>query len=236
MKIREALLRQRLLPFSRLAKAKQMKQSEKLDLILRGLYQHMNDGLYWPISEVLKPLGIQLNFEELWRLAHRLHDDGYIESPISDGQDVICKITSYGIEYCEESSYTYTGQSIITNAYNITVEDSQNVSVVGTSENVTFSQSSHPSEERFPNVEKIPLRLLLRNLTGPQVWMIISSLVVLIVSTFMLGYSVGQWKLERKQDQLSATIENQKKQIDLLTAQKDSLLRLQKQPANREYK
>jgi hypothetical protein len=120
-----------------------MKQSEKLDLILRGLYEHMNDGQYWSITEILKPLGIQLNFEELWRLTHRLYEDNYIHQPISNVKDVLCKINSYGIEYCEEDSYTYTGHSIITNTYNISITDSPNATIVSNSQNVSISINNY---------------------------------------------------------------------------------------------
>lgn len=118
-----------------------MKQSEKLDLILRGLYQHRDEGI-WGIDEILQSYGLSISNEEIWRLAHRLKDDGYIDGPyIGDGKPT-CRINTYGIEYCEESSYTYKGESLITNNY-FSITDSPNAAIVNNSQNVLININNY---------------------------------------------------------------------------------------------
>jgi hypothetical protein len=192
-----------------------MKQSEKLDLILRGLYKHKDDGQWWSVKEILQSCNLPTNAEETRRLAQRLKEDNYISAPGYHLDDVFCKITTYGIEYCEESSYTYTGHSLITNNYNISIEDSHNVSVVSNSEEVRVSQSLSPAASHNLSVDKIPLSVLLHNLTIPQIWGIIASVVALIVGTFLFGYNIQQWKLEKENKTDSVHLDNTKPSITL---------------------
>jgi hypothetical protein len=116
-----------------------MKQSEKLDIILRGLYQHQG---YWEIEKILDSNKISVSTEEIWRLAHRLHSDGYIEQPAVSAGKPLCRINSYGIGYFEGSSYTYEGQSLITNNY-ITVSSSPNAAVVTNSQHVNITITNY---------------------------------------------------------------------------------------------
>lgn len=121
--------------------SKFMKQSEKLDLILRELYKYKNDGKYYSIRRICETLNIPLDsFIELNKLAHRLKDDGFID-PMFIRNDCSAELTSYGIEYCEENSYTYSGHSIITNNYSISIVDSPNSNIVNQSSNVTITQN-----------------------------------------------------------------------------------------------
>jgi hypothetical protein len=129
-----------------------MKQSKKLDLILRELYKHKNDGRYYPIGWICQTLNIPLDSDlELNKLAHRLKDDGYIKTIFQRGGPS-AELTSHGIEYCEEDSYSYPGQSIIKNNYNISIINSPNSNIVSQSSNVTITQSFSQANEA---VEKI---------------------------------------------------------------------------------
>jgi hypothetical protein len=118
-----------------------MKQSEKLDLILRDLYKYKNDGHHHSIGLICKALNIPLDSDlEMGNLASRLKTDGLINATITIG-DSSAELTSSGIEYCEENSYSYTGHSIITNNYNISVVNSPNSNIVSQSSNVSITQS-----------------------------------------------------------------------------------------------
>jgi len=129
-----------------------MKQSEKLDLILRELYKYKNDGEYYSIDWICKTMNIPVDsFLELNKLAHRLKDDRFI-TPLFAHNDCSAELTSYGIEYCEENSYTYSGHSIITNNYSISIVNSPNSNIVNQSNNVSISQNT---SEAIQAVEKI---------------------------------------------------------------------------------
>jgi hypothetical protein len=129
-----------------------MKQSEKLDLILRELYKYKNDGKYYSIGWICETLNIPIDsFLELNKLAHRLNDDGYINTMFRDN-DCSAELTSYGIEYCEENSYSYSGHSIITNNYSISIVNSPNSNIVNQSSNVSISQTISEASQA---VEKI---------------------------------------------------------------------------------
>jgi len=129
-----------------------MKQSEKLDLILRELYKYKNDGKYYLIGWICQTLNIPVDsFLELNKLAHRLKDDGFI-TPLFTHNDCSAELTSYGIEYCEENSYTYSGHSIITNNYSISIVNSPNSNIVNQSNNFSISQNISEASQA---VEKI---------------------------------------------------------------------------------
>ncbi|MBP1631402.1 MAG: hypothetical protein H6Q15_2295 [Bacteroidetes bacterium] len=132
--------------------SKFMKQSEKLDLILRELYKYKNDDKYYSIGWICQSLSIPLDSPlELNKLAHRLKDDGYI-NPLFSHNDCSAELTSYGIEYCEDNSYTYSGHSIITNNYSISIVNSPNSNIVNQSSNVTITQDITEASQA---VEKI---------------------------------------------------------------------------------
>jgi hypothetical protein len=129
-----------------------MKQSEKLDLILRELYKYKNNGKYYSIGWICQTLNIPLDsILELNKLAHRLKDDGFI-NPMFTHNDCSAELTSYGIEYCEENSYTYSGHSIITNNYSISIVNSPNSNIVNQSSNVSITQNISEASQA---VEKI---------------------------------------------------------------------------------
>lgn len=55
-----------------------MKQSEKLDVILRYLYDRKDDGKEYSILTILENSEIETNYQEVSRLAEQLSKDGYI--------------------------------------------------------------------------------------------------------------------------------------------------------------
>ena len=132
-----------------------MKQSEKLDLILRELYQYKNDGKYYSIGWICQSLNIPLDsILELNKLAHRLKDDGFINTMFTHN-DCSAELTSFGIEYCEENSYTYSGHSIITNNYNISIVNSPNSNIVNQSQDVTITQNISEVHQAIEKIREI---------------------------------------------------------------------------------
>jgi hypothetical protein len=118
-----------------------MIQSEKLDLILRELYKYKNDRKSYSIRDICKSHNIPIDSDvELNTIAHRLENDGLIKAYYKY-KDCIAQLTSHGIEYCEENSYTELGHSIITNNYSISIVNSPNSNIVNQSQNVSISQS-----------------------------------------------------------------------------------------------
>lgn len=74
-------------------------------------------------------------------MAKRLESDNYIERPGNISKAV--RLTSYGVDYCESDSYTYSGRSVITNNYNLTISNSPNAVLNNQSPNsLIISQSS----------------------------------------------------------------------------------------------
>ncbi|GEM_PF-932368 len=121
--------------------SKFMKQSEKLDLILRELYKYKNDGKYYSIDSICQTLNIPIDSVlELNKLAHRLKEDGYINVMFRHN-DSIAELTTHGIDYCEENSYSYIGHPIMTNNYSISIVNSPNSNIVNQSDNVTITQN-----------------------------------------------------------------------------------------------
>ncbi len=118
-----------------------MKQSEKLDLILRELYKYKNDGKYYSIGWICQTLNIPTDsILELNKIAHRLKDDSYINTIFSHN-DCQAELTTYGIDYCEEDSYSYSGSAIINNNYHINVENSSDTTIVSQSENIQIGKA-----------------------------------------------------------------------------------------------
>lgn len=112
-----------------------MKQVEKLDLILKGLYDIGKDS-YVSIIRIIEENSIPVETrDELFRLAKRLESDNLIK-PIYTRCDVSARLTSQGIDYCECNSYTYNGAAIITNNYNINVENSSSTAIVTNSSKI----------------------------------------------------------------------------------------------------
>ncbi len=124
-----------------------MKQSEKLDLILKGLYEHKDDGLLWSIEGICELYAIPFEpYDEIRRLAHRLQDEKLIRAQFTKS-DTSAQLTSYGIEYVEEDSFSNKGHSIITNTYNIS--NSPNASIVTHSTNVTITNNNIDEVKRL---------------------------------------------------------------------------------------
>jgi uncharacterized protein YehS (DUF1456 family) len=115
-----------------------MTQKEKLDIILKRLYSFKFDGKYYDIKEILVNNSCDVNREEVFALAKRLDKEGLIKMLVSK-DNIMGLITSYGAEYSETDSYTYEGRAVITNNYEIKIENSPGSNIVNKSEKVTIN-------------------------------------------------------------------------------------------------
>ena len=89
-----------------------MKQSEKLDIILRYLYERRDDRREYNIAEILAESKVDTNPTEISRLALQLRDAKYIDLNNLSSTLKKARITAKGITYCEENSYSHKGQSV----------------------------------------------------------------------------------------------------------------------------
>jgi hypothetical protein len=109
-----------------------MKHKEKLDKVLYLIYPHRYSGSQYLISEIMSEGGITYDDNEPRVIAKRLQEDGLIKAIFTfDGAYV--NLTSRGIEYCEEESYSYPEKAVI-NLFSI--NNSPNTSIVVGNENV----------------------------------------------------------------------------------------------------
>jgi hypothetical protein len=120
-----------------------MRHTEKFDLILRALYNLRAERGDIYLQEICTSQNIPLaSRDELYSIAERLEHDGYIKC-IRISAGIYATLTSRGIEYCEENSYSYQGSSIISNSYNFNIINSPNANIVSTSSNTSIHITSH---------------------------------------------------------------------------------------------
>jgi hypothetical protein len=114
-----------------------MKQTEKLDLILKKLYEHKFDGKDYSIKEILLEMGISATREEIYALTSRLDSEGFVEMT-STKDSITAEITSYGAEYCEGDSFSIQGSAIINNNYELRIENSPGANIITNSSNISI--------------------------------------------------------------------------------------------------
>ena len=125
-----------------------MKQSEMLDVILRYLYERRNSRVEYSIASILEESNIAVDYNEMARLANQLRVDGFIELNVLSQKLKKAKITSKGITYCEEGSYSNKGkgQTVVNNFHII---DSPQANIVVGSSQVTINQEQHDKAENI---------------------------------------------------------------------------------------
>ena len=129
-----------------------MKQTEILDLLLKGLYEEGKDK-FCSLGMIVNKYNIPINtIDELRRLAKRLESDGLVKNPIYTRSDITVYLSSYGIDYCEGDSYTYRGKAIITNHYNINIENSSDTMIVAQSENIQLNTTKAKLESELNSI------------------------------------------------------------------------------------
>lgn len=124
-----------------------MKHTEKLDIILKKLYEFRFDGKDYSIQEILSSVGITATREEVYSLTNRLDSEGLVDMTATK-DSITAEISSRGIEYCEGDSFTYSGRAIINNNYDIKIENSPGANIINQSNNVTI----HTEIQNIKNV------------------------------------------------------------------------------------
>lgn len=121
-----------------------MKQTEKLDLILKTLYNSRTFEEYSDLNETIDKSGITTTGEiENDTLISRLIKDKLVEGDLFEEGGGFIKITSRGIDYVEEDSYSLKGSPITNNNYyNTNISNSSGVSIVNSSNNVHVNISN----------------------------------------------------------------------------------------------
>ncbi len=123
-----------------------MKQSEKLDIVLRFLYDKKFTSHY-NLIEILEAHDVIVGHQEAFALAKLLSNKGLVNF-IPNKDNVSVAITSNGVAYIEGDSFSHPGQS----ALSINISDSTNINVVQGSTDVRIHQST---SRQFNLIEQI---------------------------------------------------------------------------------
>jgi len=118
-----------------------MKQTEKLDQILRWLYDHRHEPGYWEVEEICKELGMQYSYNEPGMFGKRLEDDGLVNR-LGTLSGASIEINTYGIDYVEHDSYSKRGVAIAETHYHYNVQNSTNTAFVQHASNVSINQDN----------------------------------------------------------------------------------------------
>ena len=121
-----------------------MKQVEKLDRILRYLYERRFDGKMYLLQNIVAEISLPVEGKnEIIMLGKRLKDDHVVDAiPLSLGR-LHMKINTYGVDYCEERSYESASQPLVHTTINIT--NSQHVALNSNSAGATASSNGKGS-------------------------------------------------------------------------------------------
>jgi hypothetical protein len=130
-----------------------MKQSEKFDIILKRLYEYRYDGKYYSMLEIMNNYGQSPSFDEVFALAKKLENDRYIKISVQN-DDVMASLTTEGIDYVEEDSYSISGSPIISKNYSISIVNSPNANLVNQSSNVSIKQQLQNVDDAIFNIRK----------------------------------------------------------------------------------
>ncbi len=134
------------------SKRGQITQKEKLDLILKQLYKKYKQGedRYFDVKGLMVESKIYTNDTEVKNLVGRLIDDKLVEAE-NGGRTYgfaawsLVKISTFGIDYCEENSYAKPGVSLISNNYYIS----------GTGSNIIQHSNRFTINQQFGETNKI---------------------------------------------------------------------------------
>ncbi|MBD2701485.1 hypothetical protein IC229_12615 [Spirosoma sp. BT702] len=128
-----------------------MKQVEKLDLALKSLYE--KTGKSGDIVKLLSEKGVDVNLDDAHILGRRLADTGYVKF-VATNTGAWVDMKSEGIEFVEGDSFTYRGQSIITNNYHNAIINSPNANLVSKSNQVNITQNSSNIQQTIERIRE----------------------------------------------------------------------------------
>ncbi|GAB4022511.1 hypothetical protein GCM10028808_70370 [Spirosoma migulaei] len=128
-----------------------MKQIEKLDLILKSLYEKPGQG--GEVVQLLKEKGVDVTLDDAHILGRRLADAGFVKFyPTRDS--ALVDIKSEGIEFVEGDSFTHKGHSVISNTYNNTIVNSPNANLINQSSNTNITQNTGSLQQTFERIRE----------------------------------------------------------------------------------
>ncbi|WP_424492597.1 hypothetical protein [Salinimicrobium sp. GXAS 041] len=128
-----------------------MKQIEKLDILLKELYKERFNNQYFDPEEIYGSLNIDISENEQSLILERLEELGLIKTfSTKDGDGA--KITSSGIEYCEEDSFSEKGSPVITNNYQYSISHSPNSNIVSHSTGVNIGSDIQEINNLLNNI------------------------------------------------------------------------------------
>ncbi|AKD04923.1 hypothetical protein POKO110462_21540 [Pontibacter korlensis] len=132
-----------------------MKQSEKLDRVLRWLYDRRDqEGLVGNLEPIMQELGIYQGREEAERIANELTRlDLATIFPVSDGAGIVRGITPKGISYCEGETFSQPSQPDASVQYVFNGNFHANNAVLGNG-NSHIQQSSSTSTKEAEDLIK----------------------------------------------------------------------------------
>ena len=123
-----------------------MKQVEKLDRILRYLYERRNDGNRHPLHKIVEETRLPVEGNgEIIRLGKRLMEDGLTDAiQLSMGRFML-RLNSHGVDYCEGHSFESASEPLV-QPTTINIMNSQYVSLNSHSAGATASNSGNGAE------------------------------------------------------------------------------------------
>jgi len=128
-----------------------MKQTEKLDFLLKQLYKYRSDYQYTKVIDIFGLMKDGVSETEAKLMVERLEDLKYIKK-ISTKDGLSAKITSKGIEYCEEDSFAKNGSPIINNNYNLNIKNSPNSNIINNSSNINIGSDINELNQILDNI------------------------------------------------------------------------------------
>ncbi len=115
-----------------------MKQKARLDYLLNELYKNKSIDQMSNVYAITDKMPVDINRSEAKIMAERLFKLDLIKISYSS-TSLRAKLTSIGIEYCEEDSFTNTGEPVINHNYNLTISNSPNSNIVNQSKNININ-------------------------------------------------------------------------------------------------
>lgn len=122
-----------------------MKQREKLDYILRALYERRTEQGFIEIEKICSDIDENISSSEIGELVERLKNQGLINAIFTSGNSS-AKLTSEGIEYCEGDSFSeWKNSQHSPSTVNVfgTVVNGSNINVVTGNRNNVSSGSNN---------------------------------------------------------------------------------------------
>jgi hypothetical protein len=105
-----------------------MKQAEKLDFILKYLYERQYDGRHYNRYTNLTENGIETNRDEVFALDKQLVEKGLV-TRLKSKSSMELYINGKGVSFVDKDSYTDPGTAVATNP-EISISGSTNTNII----------------------------------------------------------------------------------------------------------